>query len=141
MINRLILFLIGLMFVCQVQCAYAERNNPNQTPLQEIEELLKLGDTHFYELNDKTTALKYVNQAIKLTKKNYGQGEIEKLVNGTNVELIELELSGDSNPIRDLYILKSDIEECVPELETQSHIKDLELIEYRIYNIRYRTDW
>ena len=81
------------------------------TPLLSIEALSQLGDIYFNEFNDKATARKYIDRAIALTKKSYSRSEIEELVNGTNVELINLRLTGKTNSIRELYILKSDLED------------------------------
>lgn len=108
----------------------------SKTPLLSIEALSQLGDIYFNEFNDKATARKYVDRAIALAKKNYSRKEIEELVNGTDVELVDVRLTGKTNSIRELYILKSDLEDCTPEFEV-----NLTLMEYKIYNIKYRIDW
>ena len=106
-----------------------------------IEACAQLGDIYYNEIFDTPTAKKYVDQGIALVKKKYSKAEIEQLVNGTNVEIKDLELIGRSNTIRELYILKSDIENVNPKFDSVSIVKDLDLIEDRIYNIKYRTNW
>ena len=113
----------------------------SKTPLLSIEALSQLGDIYFNEFNDKATARKYIDRAIALTKKTYSRSEIEELVNGSNVELINFRFTGKTNSIRELYILKSDLEDCAPEFEIFSKIKDFTYVENKIYNIKYRTDW
>ena len=113
----------------------------SKTPLLSIEALSQLGDIYFNEFNDKATARKYVDRAIALAKKTYSRSEIEELVNGSNVEWREFRLTGKTNSIRDLYVLKSDIEDAVPTFEAISIVEDAILTELKIYNIRYRTDW
>ena len=106
-----------------------------------IEACAQLGDIYYNEIFDTPTAKSYVDQGIALVKKKYSTAEIEQLVNGTNVEIVELQIVGRSNTIRELYILKSDIENVNPEFDSVSVMEDLALIEDRIYNIKYRTDW
>ena len=106
-----------------------------------IEACAQLGDIYYNEIFDTPTAKKYVDQGIALVKKKYSKAQIEKLVNGTNVEVKNFELIGRSNTIRELYILKSDIENVNPEFDSVSVMEELELTEYRIYNIKYRTNW
>lgn len=101
-----------------------------------IEACAQLGDIYYNEIFDTPTAKKFVDRGIALVKKKYSKAQIEKLVNGTNVEVVDLELVGRSNTIRELYILKSDIENVNPQFATES-----KLTEDRIYNIKYRTDW
>ena len=113
----------------------------SKTPLLSIEALSQLGDIYFNEFNDKATARKYVDRAIALAKKTYSRNEIEELVNGTDVELVDMRLMGKTNSIRELYILKSDLEDCTPEFESLIVMDNLELMEYKIYNIKHRTDW
>lgn len=113
----------------------------SKTPLLSIEALSQLGDIYFNEFNDKATARKYIDQAIALTKKQYSQSEIDEFVNGTNIELINLRLTGKTNSIRELYILKSDLEDCIPDFEAEALIENLLMEDYKIYNIKYRTDW
>ena len=106
-----------------------------------IEACAQLGDIYYNEIFDTPTAKKYVDQGIALVKKKYSKAEIEKLVNGTNVEIVDFELVGRSNTIRELYILKSDIENVNPRFKTIAIMEDLELLEDKIYDIKYRTDW
>lgn len=110
----------------------------NESRLLSIEAFIQLGDMHF---DDKATALKYVDRAIELVKEQYAPSEIEELVNGSNVELSNLHLVGRSNSIRELYVLKSDLEGFIPSFESKSVMEDLTLIEDRVYNVKYRTDW
>ena len=106
-----------------------------------IEACAQLGDIYYNEIFDTPTAKKYVDQGIALVKKKYSKAEIEKLVNGTNVEVNNGELVGRSNTIRELYILKSDIENVNPKFDSVTVAEDMSLSEDRIYNIKYRTDW
>ena len=106
-----------------------------------IEACAQLGDIYYNEIFDTPTAKKYVDQGIALVKKKYSKAEIEKLVNGTNVEIVDSELVGRSNTIRELYILKSDIENVNPRFKTIAIMEDLTLLEDKIYDIKYRTDW
>ena len=105
-----------------------------------IEACAQLGDIYYNEIFDTPTAKSYVDQGIALVKKKYSKAEIERLVNGTNVEIVDFELVGRSNTIRELYILKSDIENYNPRFKTLDIMEDLTL-EYKIYDIKYRTDW
>ena len=113
----------------------------SKTPLLSIEALSQLGDIYFNEFNDKASARKYVDRAIALAKKQYSRSEIEELVNGTDVEWKDLRLTGRTNSIRDLYILKSDIEDAVPSFDVLTKIDSFVVEEDKFYNIKYRTDW
>ena len=106
-----------------------------------IEACAQLGDIYYNEIFDTPTAKEYVDLGIALVKKKYSKAQIEKLVNGTNVEVSGGELIGRSNTIRELYILKSDIENVNPEFDSVSVMESYTLTEDRIYNIKYRTDW
>ncbi|MBR1646567.1 MAG: hypothetical protein IJ685_07295 [Selenomonadaceae bacterium] len=106
-----------------------------------IEACAQLGDIYYNEIFDTPTAKKYVDQGIALVKKKYSKAEIEKLVNGTNVEVRDLQLIGRSNTIRELYILKADIENVNPKFDAVFVVENLDLVEDRIYNIKYRTNW
>lgn len=105
-----------------------------------IEACAQLGDIYYNEIFDTPTAKKYVDQGIALVKKKYSKAQIEKLVNGTNVALVDFRLEGHSNTIRELYVLKSDIENCFPSVRTESIITELVLDMYRVA-AKYRTDW
>lgn len=105
-----------------------------------IEACVQLGDIYHNEIFDTPTAKKYVDQGISLVKKKYSKAEIEKLVNGTNVEIIDLQLIGRSNTIREIHFLKSDIENINPEFDSVSVMENYEVTEDRIYNIKYHTD-
>ena len=52
-----------------------------------IEACAQLGDIYYNEIFDTPTAKKYVDKGIALVKKKYSKAQIEKFVNGTNVEL------------------------------------------------------
>ena len=93
------------------------------------------------EMNDKENARKFIDKGIALAKKQYNPDEINNLVNGDDVIMDGMRLSGKSNTIRELYILKSDIENCNPSFDVVMTIKDLLVVEDRVYNICYRTDW
>ena len=113
----------------------------NTTAELSIEACAQLGDIYYNEILDTPTAKRYIDKGIAFVKKKYSKAQIEKIVNGTNVEISELELIGRSNTIRELYILKSDIENVNPKFDSTSYMENLVLIEDRIYNIRYRTNW
>ena len=106
-----------------------------------IEACAQLGDIYYNEILDAPTAKKYVDMGIALVKKKYSKAEIEKLVNGTNVEIKDMRIVGRSNTIRELYILKSNIENVNPKFDMITEIEEMILIQDRIYNIKYRTDW
>ena len=115
-----------------------------------IEAYTQLGDMYYNEFNDKNNAKKFINAGIALVKKTYSKAEIEKFVNGTNFEISMSEPVGKTNTIRELYILKSDIENVNPKFKSitkvtekivNGKITDLDLVENRSYNINYRTDW
>ena len=106
-----------------------------------IEACTQLGDIYLNEQNNKSEAKKFVDLGIKEVKKIHSKSEIEKLVNGTNVEYNDKKFVGKSNTIRELYILKSDIEEYLPDFESRTVVEDLKILEDRVYNIKYKTDW
>ena len=106
-----------------------------------IEACTQLGDIYYNEIFDTSTAKKFVDRGIALVKKKYSKAQIEKLVNGTNVEIKDYELIGRSNTIRELYILKSDIENINPKFDSVTVMEEFVIDEDRIYNIKYRTNW
>ena len=106
-----------------------------------IEACEQLGDIYLNDFKDNDTARKYVDKGIALVKARYTPAQIEKLVNNNDMQLVDYEFKGRTNTIRELYVLKSDIENINPSFETATTIKDLVLEEDRIFNIRYRTDW
>lgn len=105
-----------------------------------IEACAQLGDIYYNEIFDTPTAKSFVDRGIALVKKKYSRAEIERFVNGTNVEVNGSTLIGRSNTIRELYILKCDIENVNPKFDSVTVVEDLTLIEDRIYNIKYRTN-
>ena len=116
--------------------------NANTSVEMSIEACAQLGDIYYNELFDTPTAKKFVDQGIALVKKKYSKSQIEKLVNSTNVEISFSKFIGRSNTIRELYILKSDIENINPEFDSLSELVDMDkLITDQIYNIKYQTDW
>ena len=116
--------------------------NANTSVELSIEACAQLGDIYYNEIFDTPTAKKYVDMGIAFVKKKYSKAEIEKLVNGTNVEIVDFKFVGRSNTVRELYVLKSDIENINPEFDRMSTLKDyLELVEDKFYNIKYRVDW
>lgn len=106
-----------------------------------IEACLWAGDICLNDRNDRDAAREFVDCGIALVKQKFSQAEIDSLVNGTNVEVSDLKLIGHSNTIRELYILKADIENVNPKFDTVSVVEELALTEDRLYNIKYRTDW
>jgi len=106
-----------------------------------IEACEQLGDIYLNDFKDNDTARKYVDKGIALVKARYTPAQIEKLVNNNDMQLVDLEFTGRTNTIRELYVLKSDIENINPSFEANSTISEYTLEEDRIFNIRYRTDW
>lgn len=106
-----------------------------------IEACTQLGDIYYNELNDKASAKKFIDKGIALCKKNYSAAMIEKLVNGTNFEISAGEPVGKTNTIRELYVLKSDIEKNIPAFKVISKAEKMTLLEDKFYDIKYRTDW
>ena len=106
-----------------------------------IEACEQLGDIYLNDFKDNDTARKYVDKGIALVKARYTPAQIEKLVNNNDMQLVDLEFTGRTNTIRELYVLKSDIENINPSFEAVATISELTLEEDRIFNIRYRTDW
>ena len=108
-----------------------------------IKSLAVSANIYYYEQNNKVEARNFVNKGIELVKKNYTKAEVESFVNGTNVEIKDMVFEGTSNPIRDLYVIKSDIEDNNPSFYSETNVniaKDF-AIEDIIKNIKYRTDW
>ena len=106
-----------------------------------IKSFAVLANIYYYEYNNKTAARNFANQGIELVKKNYTKAEVEALVNGTDVIMEILAFTGNSNPIRDLYVIKSDIEDSNPSFMYNITIKDMLIESDIINNIKYRTDW
>lgn len=105
-----------------------------------IEANTQLGDMYYNEFDDKENAKKFINAGIALVKKTYSKAEIEKFVNGTNFELKDLELIGKTNTVRELYVLKSAIENILPKnISSESTMKEMELTD-RV-KVQYRIDW
>ena len=115
--------------------------NANAPADTEIEAYAQLGDIYLNEFDDKTNAKIFVDKGINLVKKNYSATMIEKFVNGTNFQVSEFIPTGKTNTIRELYILKSDIENILPAFKEKSVVEDMLLVEDKIYDIKYKTDW
>ena len=87
-----------------------------------IEAYYQLADIYNSEFNVPFRVQKFSAKAISLVKNRYSKAEIEEFVNGSDT------LNGKTNSIRELYILKSKIENVEPTIDSdgQAH---------------YRTDW
>ena len=117
---------------------FLNSNCPDDTA---IESCAQLGDIYLNEFDDKATAKIFVDKGIKLVKKNYSATMIEKFVNGTNFQVSEFIPTGKTNTIRELYILKCDIENILPTFKEKSVVEDMLLTEDKIYDIKYKTNW
>ena len=110
-----------------------------------IEAYVQLADVYYNEHNDKKTALDYVNKGIILAKQLYTAKKIDDLVNGGNAQVSHEKLTGRTNAVRDLYVLKSDLDGIAPGFKTISRVeyrnRNWKVFEDRIYDIRYKTDW
>ena len=107
-----------------------------------IEANTQLGDIYYrYFKNSENLATKFTNPGIELVKKNYSKAKIEELVNGTNFQAKIMQPAGKTNTVRELYILKSNIEKFNPTLKTQTVLKNLMVLDDTIYDIKYKTDW
>ena len=115
--------------------------NSNPSTDLAIECYLQLGDIYYNDIDDVNEARKYVDKAIALVKKEYTQKEIDMLVNGTNVKVVDFVLIGKSNTIRELYILKSDIEDESPTFAAETVVEMMITTSDVIGNIKYRTNW
>ena len=120
-------------------CKDALKNKPS-TELA-IEAYFQLADMYHNEMNYDFKAIKYVNQAISIVKRKYKPAEIDKIVNGNDVIAKDLKLTGKTNTIRELYILKSELEGANPTFETSTEIENSIIKSEKIFNIKYRTDW
>ena len=122
------------------KCKKVLQSSDNSTDLL-IEACCQLGDIYYNEFDDKNTARKYIDYGIQIVKKTYTPAEIEKFVNGTNVYLSDQRLVGRTNSVRELYVLKSDIEDVNPSFDAETTVEQMIVVEDKIYNIKYRTDW
>ena len=121
---------------------YCEEILRNDSPVDlSIEACEQLGDIYLNDFKDNDAARKYIDKGISLVKTRYSAAQIDKLVNNNDIQLVDLELSGRTNTIRELYVLKSNIENINPSFEAVATMEELTLTEDRIFNIRYRTDW
>ena len=99
----------------------------------------QLGELYYNDLNDKETARKFTDKGIELVRKSYSAREIEDLVNGGDVEVDEFRLTGKTNTVRQLYILKSDLENRNPSFDALTVVEGVRLVEDKLYNIKYPT--
>ena len=60
---------------------------------------------------------------------------IEKFVNGTNFEILDMIPVGKTNIIRELYILKCDLETVLPTFQASMTFEDMMLVEDRVYEV------
>ena len=115
--------------------------NSNPPADTAIEACTQLGDIYFNELNNKSQAKIFIDRGINLVKKNYSAAMIEKFVNGTNFEISDAKPTGKTTTIRELYILKCDLENVLPTFQASMTVEDNLLIEDRVYDIKYKTNW
>lgn len=106
-----------------------------------IEAYMQLGDIYFNELHDTSKAKIFIDKGINLVKKNYSAEIVEELVNGTNFEINIAAPTGKTNTIRELYILKSDLENVFPTFQRNTVVEEVVITEDRIFDIKYKTDW
>lgn len=120
---------------------YAERLlNHNPSPDLTIEACTQIGSIYTYDLDDKRKALTYVNRAIIQTRQKYSQAEIDAYVNGSDVIVEDWQLKGKTNTIRELYVMKSFLDNKNPSFTTLTVLKGDRLELDRIYNIKYPTN-
>ena len=106
-----------------------------------IEIYTHLGDIYLNEYNDRDKARVYADKAIAIVKANKSPAEIEREVNGSNSKMLNFMLVGKTNIIRELYIMKSEIEDAAPlKVESETTIEDTMLTDDTIVG-KYRTDW
>ena len=116
--------------------------NSNSSAAMKINAYVQLGDIYSNIYNNQEQAKAYINKGIKLAQENYASAEIERLVNGSNVRMSSDRLIGKSNALRELYVLKSDLEGEPPSFEIETVVSsDALLIKDTISNIRYQTNW
>lgn len=115
----------------------------NPSPNLVIEAYTQLGDIYYNELENETEAKKYIDQGIALVKKKYTKAQIEELVNGTRIDVLNggESMIGKSNSIRELYMLKSFIEDANPIFGIETKIDNMVIVYDKMYSIKYRTDW
>ncbi len=120
---------------------YAERLlNNNPSPDLTIEACTQIGSIYAYELDDRHKALTYVNRAIIQTRQKYSQAEIDAYVNSSDVIVEDFELKGKTNTIRELYVMKSFLDNKNPSFTSYTIVKTDNLELDRIYNIKYPTN-
>ena len=113
----------------------------NTSNVDKLEAATQLGDIYYNEYNNKNEARRFVNYAIALVQQQYTLAQIEELVNDGKTEINTLEWSGKTNTIKELYILKSEIEDDNPTFESRTEVEGIGIVEDKQYNIKYRTDW
>ena len=120
-------------------CANVLESNTSDTV--KLEAATQLGDIYYNEYNNKSEAKRFVDYAITLVQRQYTRAQIEEFVNDGKTEVNNMEWSGKTNIIKELYILKSEIEDDNPTFESKTEIEEMNVLEDRQYNIKYRTDW
>ena len=110
----------GVLKVAIDYCHATIKSKPSKEVA--IEAYYQLADIYRNEFNVPFRVQKFSAKAISLVKSRYSKVEIEEFVNGEDA------LNGKTNSIRELYILKSELENVSPKLDenNQPH---------------YRTDW
>lgn len=120
---------------------YAERLlNHNPSPDLTIEACTQIGSIYTYELDERNKARTYVNRAIIQACQKYSQAEIDAYVNGSDVIVENFQLKGKTNTIRELYAMKSFLDNKNPSFVSYAIVKGDNLELDRIYNIKYPTD-
>ncbi|SHK48931.1 hypothetical protein SAMN05216582_105108 [Selenomonas ruminantium] len=114
----------------------------NPAPELALEICAQLGSIYTYDLPDRSKALPYVNRAIELARQKHSQTEIERLVNDGGLTVEFCAYKGETNTIREIYIMKAVLENTPPAFESHTVIKDVSYVETdNIQNIIYPTNW
>ena len=108
----------GAVKVAIDYCQATIKSKPSDKDVS-IEAYYQLADIYHNDFNVPFRVNKFTNKAIALVKNKYSKKEIEEFVNGEDA------LNGKTNTVREIYILKSEIENVKPESDPP----------------RYRTDW
>ena len=98
-----------------------------------IDAYYQLGDMYRHEWYVEFYYQKFTNRALLLVKNKYSKADIEKFVNEADVLQVNGTLVGKTNTVRNLYALKSEIENVNPEL--------IQTDKDGVYRLKYRTNW